>query len=122
MTTSNHVNIGTIIELHNVGRCTRQARDEYKLTTHSVTVLVGCYLLYKFINKTFSYTKIRTFVSYYNDYRLKKHLSLLVDNKFINLSGDRYTMTSKGIDLINSIADKQNSLTYEFCNKYNIEL
>ena len=65
----------------------------------------------------------KLFNGVYDFKRVKKYLGILVNVGLIAQRGvNKYGMTDKGIEAINEISHNSESLIYEFCNKYNLEL
>ena len=95
----------------------------YDINTHTIVVLITCYIYYKYINQSFSINRIRIFNTSYNYKRVKKYVLILVSKELITLAGvHKYTLTSLGLDIIKQISDNSYTIMYEFCQKYNIEL
>jgi hypothetical protein len=122
MTTSNSVNNGTIINLLMFGKSSKLIRDQYKLNTHHVTVLIGCYLYASCIKGSFTISNIRSFVGYYSLYRLKGYLDKLVSIDMLTFSGRYYSLTNQGYKTIEDISNNYDKVIYQFCSKFNIEL
>ena len=85
--------------------------------------MVACYLYSKYENSLFNQSAIVFYLRVYSSVRIKKYLGILVDIGLITQrGGNKYGMTDLGIQSINEISHNSESLIYEFCNKYNLEL
>jgi predicted transcriptional regulator len=59
----------------------------------------------------------------YDFNRVKKYIGILVSINLITQVGlNKYSMTDLGVSAIHEISQNSESLIYEFCNKYGIEL
>jgi hypothetical protein len=121
-TAYHNIDTGTIVKLLLTHRSSKQVRDRYKLNTHHITVLFGCYLYVTTVKDKFTLTGIRRFVSYYSHYRLIGYIDRLVSIDLLNLSGRYYSITDKGYQAIEEISNTNDKVIYEFCSKYNIIL
>lgn len=122
MTTANSINNGTMINLLLFGKSSKLIRDQYKLNTHHVTVLMGCYMYVSFVKGSFTISNIRSFIGYYSLYRLRGYLDKLVSIDLLTFSGRKYTLTNQGYKTIENISNNYDKVIYQFCNKFNIEL
>ena len=122
MNTANNINNGTIVNLLLFGKSTKLVRDQYKLNTHHVTVLIGCYIYVSFIKGSFTITNLRSFVGYYSLHRLRGYLDRLVSIDMLTFSGRKYTLTNQGYKTIQDISNNYDNVIYLFCNKFNINL
>jgi len=122
MTTSIVTCNSTIVRMLLTHKASKQTRDRYKLNTHHITVLLGCYVYCKNVKSSFALYPIRAFISFYSHYRLVNYINRLVSIGMITLAGARYSISSLGVQAVEEIADNSNSNLYSFCSKYNIEL
>ena len=122
-TASNNINTQSLLSLFLCFKSSTKIRSMYDINTHTIVVLITCFIYYKYINQTFSINRIRLFNTSYNYKRVKKYVLILVSKELITLAGvHKYTLTSLGLDIIKQISDNSYNIMYEFCQKYNIEL
>ena len=117
--TFNHSLLSTLYAF----RSSRSIRNKYNINVHSISVLIACYYYSVAVNPVFSVNQLSIFYTIYSYYRTKKYLILLDSIGLITQRGlNKYSMTDSGIAAINEISHNSESLIYEFCNKYNLEL
>ena len=127
-TASNNTNIPTILFLLLAYRSSMTIRQRYRLNTHHITVLIGCYFYSKQVNDTFTISSIVSFVTSYNHNRIKRYINDLIGCGLITQAGmsgtkiNKYTITQVGLNVINELSNKADQIIYDFCRKYNIEL
>lgn len=121
-TAHNGHNILPLLYIHYIYKSSRSVRDQYELNTHAITILVACYLYSCFVNSLFCHSHIRMYLGVYNSEKIKRYLLLLVDKGLLTQSGTKFSMTDTGIQAIEEISQNSESLIYEFCSKYGIEL
>ena len=122
MTALSEVDHSTVISLLLLPKASRAVRIRTKLDNHCITVLAGCYLYSLLVVPEFTLNAISLYVGYYNSKRLKAFMVRLVSNNYLTLSGNKYRITSAGIDAVKEISIAMDQLVYEFCNKYDIVL
>ena len=106
---------------------TKSVRRKYKISFNLLYVLIGCYSYTTLVNKQFSFTSIVNIVRIYNSVRLRKYFDILNNLGLVYQSSNKgsikyYSLSDKGIDMINEIIKEYNRCLYEFCNKYNVDL
>lgn len=121
MTHANNINISSVISMLLTGKASKQTRVKYKLNIHSITVLLGCYILSLSKDKYTLYN-ILYLIGYYNTHKLRYYLGKLISNDLLTFSGRHYSLTSEGYQVINDICIQYDNVIYQFCNKYNIDL
>ncbi len=113
----------TLLYIHYIYKSSQSVRRKYKLNTHAITILVACYLYSKYENSLFNQSAIVFYLRVYSSVRIKKYLGILVDIGLITQRCvNKYSLTDSGIQAINEISHNSESLIYEFCSKYNLEL
>ena len=118
-----NININSILSLHFIYKCSKSIRQRYSLNTHAITVLVGCYLYYTYIDRIFNITNIVKLLNVYSYTKVKRYVLLLDSIRLITLVGsNKYTLTDTGLSAIAEISNNANGLIYSFCSKYGIEL
>ena len=124
MTTCNTINNNTLLCTMLLGRASKQARVRYELDMYCMTVLYSCCIYGKYIKPLFTVTDIRSFVTYYNNGRIKIYINRLVNCSLLSIdsSTGKYFITQLGIDSIIEVSNNLDQLIYSFCGKYNIEL
>ena len=86
------------------------------------------YVYSRYINNNFTRRQILDFVSYYSGPKIESYFNVLLDRKFIALSGIKlkqfqlYSITSAGIQVIEELNKSYEDQMYLFCSKYNIVL
>jgi predicted transcriptional regulator len=122
-TPHNFINIHSILSIYFTFKQSRDIRQRFNINPHSIVVLVMCYVYSNYVKSLFTIGAIYSFNNTYNYNRLKKYIGILVDINLITQSGiNKYSMTDLGISAIHEISQKSESLIYEFCNRYGIEL
>lgn len=98
-------------------------RHLYKINYHSVNILISFYLYNRLVKDQASITAISRFMDYYTNVQVKKCIDSLVSCDLITLAGvNHYKITEKGIEAVNLVAENYNTVLYNFCSKYNIDL
>lgn len=98
-------------------------RHLYKINYHSVNILISFYLYNRLVKDQASITAISRFMDYYTNIQVKKCIDSLVSCDLITLAGvNHYKITDKGIAAVNLVAENYNTVLYNFCSKYNIDL
>jgi hypothetical protein len=92
-----------------------------------VLVLNGAYIYNKTFNKPFTRTQLLHFVTYYNNHKLGKLITVLTIKGYIEESGHykqylTYKISEKGIELISSLSIRYEEELYSFCSSNGIEL
>jgi len=91
-------------------------------------VLNGVYVYSRYIDNNFTRLQLLKFVSYYDNKRIGKYLTVLISHKFIIEAGIKlgrfqmYSISPLGIEVITDLNNSYQDQMYIFCNKYNIEL
>ena len=122
-TTSDNINIYSLLSLLLSFRSSRKVRSTYHINTVSIVVLMTCYIHYRYINPLFSIYGLRLLNTSYSYMIYRKYVSLLLELKMITQAGKtKFTFTDFGLDIIKQISDNSYTIMYDFCQKYNIEL
>jgi len=119
--------------IHNINyqlwfKVCRSVRKQYQVSTNVLMVLNGIYVYSKYIDNNFTRRQILDFVSYYSMPKIESYFNVLLDRKFIMLSGIKlkqfqlYSITLAGVQVIEALNKSHEDQMYIFCNKYNIEL
>jgi flavorubredoxin len=108
-------------------RVCKPIKVKYMISTNSVMVLNGSYVLYRATNQPFTRRQLRDFCKYYNNRKIDYYISVLIDKEMIALAGVKatrqlYTISELGIQVINELVKSYDEQLYLFCSKYNIEL
>ncbi|MBP7509391.1 MAG: hypothetical protein KA807_16385 [Prolixibacteraceae bacterium] len=104
-------------------KATKQARDQYKINTHQITVLFACYVCSVFIKDIFLIYNVSQILNSYNYKRLREYINSLVSIGLITLAGaNKYKLSSDGLQVIQDINNNMDKILYNFCNVYNIDL
>jgi predicted transcriptional regulator len=112
-----------LLYIHFIYKSSQSVRRQYELNTHAITILVACYLYSKYENVLFNQSAIVYYLNVYSSVRVKKYLRILVECSLLTQPVlNKYSLTNKGIESINEISHNSESLIYEFCNKYDLEL
>jgi len=115
--------IHTLLSIFFAFKTSKSVRRKYNINVHCISVLVACYLYTITVNPLFGINKVALYYGVYSYYVVKKYFIVLESIGLITQRGvNKYSMTDKGIDAINEISHNSESLIYEFCNKYNLEL
>jgi hypothetical protein len=126
MTTANDINHATLLSMFLTHQSSLSTRKQYDLNTYHITALFGAYLYCKYVEETFTIHTLEQMIRSYNHNRLKKYINRLEEVKLIDKVSispyNRYIITQRGVDAINTISNKLDSLIYSFCNSHNIEL
>jgi predicted transcriptional regulator len=122
-TISGNININILLSLHLCFRSTLPVRTQYHLNTLHVVILVSCYLYCKYVNPSFNVTQIAKFNTSFNYNKTKRYIQDLVSSDILTLARlNEFTLTDKGVQIIQEISDSSYNVIYEFCNKYSLEL
>lgn|SRR5574343_894632 len=98
-------------------------KAKYQVNYNTITFLCSVYLYYMHVNKSFTMTTIYLFCGYYNIRNVKRFINRLIELNIMTLAGaKKYTLTDTGLAVIKELEDNYNSVVYQFCNKYNIDL
>jgi hypothetical protein len=102
-------------------------KGRYKLSTNCLLILSGAYLFQQINKKPFTRYSLLKFVTYYNNVRLGKYITVLMKLGFISLAGEYrkhevFEISQNGISVIRELNDSYNRELVLFCSKYNIEL
>ncbi len=105
----------------------RMPRIRYKLSTNCLLVLNGCYVLSIILGKGYTTTKLRQFLNYYNQTKVKVYIKVLLDRKFIGISYTKgayiyYNITQLGIKVISDLNTSYEIELRKFLDLYNIVL
>lgn len=96
---------------------------QYKINYNCVNVLLTLYLYNRLVKDQASITGLSLFTNYYQNRVIKRHLDSLICLGFVTLAGvNHYKITEKGIEAVNLVAENYNTVLYNFCSKYNIDL
>lgn len=122
-TASPNVNYNTLLSIFFAFRSSRSIRNKYNLNVYCISILVSCYVYSISVKSVFSINNIVLFYTVYSYYRVKKYLVQLCSIDLMTLVGsNKYTLTDKGISAIEEISQNSESLIYEYCSRYGIEL
>jgi hypothetical protein len=102
-------------------------RIKYSLSTNCILVLNGAHLYNTILNKPFTRYNLLKFVSYYDNSRIGKYITVLVEHGFIIPDGlyrnhQMYCISGKGKQVIQELNESYNSELIKFCSLYNIEV
>lgn len=122
MTTVPNINPSLILSFLLAAKSHKVIRDQYKLNLHVIMVLFGCYVYSQYISRDIIKTRLKLMIGYYSDKMISKYLSLLVDNNMLTFSGRKYTLTNQGYKTIEDISSNYDTVIYNFCSKFNINL
>jgi predicted transcriptional regulator len=106
---------------------TKPTRRKYKISFNLLYTLIGCHCYTTLVKDKFSFTSIHTIVRIYDNKRLHKYFTILEDLGLVYQSSNKgtikyYSLSDKGINMINEIIREYNRCLYEFSNKYNVVL
>jgi len=102
----------------------RPIANQYKLNYNCISVLVGLYL-HALINsnKGILITHLAKFLLYYyTTQQIRRYLDKLISFDLVISKNRYYYLTELGYSAINIIHQRSESLIYDFCNRYSIEL
>jgi len=105
----------------------RKACKQYRLSVNCILVLNGAYIYNKTFGKPFTRTQLLKFVTYFDNHRIGKFMTVLMCNGYIEESGHykqylTYKISEKGIELISSLSIRYEEELYSFCSSNGIEL
>ena len=115
--------IHTLLSIFYSFKTSKSVRRKYNINVHCISVLVACHLYSITVNPLFGINKIALYYGVYSYYVVKKYIVQLCSIGLIAQRGtNKYTLTDSGIEAMGEISQQSESLIYEFCNKYNLEL
>jgi hypothetical protein len=102
----------------------RPIANQYKLNYNCISVLVGLYLHASISsNKGILITHLAKFLLYYyTTQQIRIYLDKLISFDLVVSKNRLYYLTELGYSAINIIQQRSESLVYDFCNRYGIEL
>ena len=105
----------------------KSIKHKYNLSTNCLLVLNGVYLYSEVFNMSFTRFALLKFVTYYDNVRLGKYLSVLIGLKFIIESGlykghQLYCISPDGLQVIKELNDSYIIELNKFIDKYHVIL
>jgi len=120
------MNLEVNYTIHLLYRAFVPIRKKHDLSVNTILVLNACYIFQRNVGTAFSQSSIRNFITYFNYFRIKYYIGVLLEKKMIYesdfVSYQLYKLTPLGIDVIEGLnGDFQESMV-KFCTQYNIQL
>ena len=102
-------------------------KRKHRLTFNLQLCLISMYLYSKIVERDFSRTGIKSFMTYFNSHYINRYFDIFQDRRLIVKSCIRnsyqfYRLTNQAITTVEEIPVNYNKVLYEFCNKYNVVL
>ena len=115
------------INFHIWFKVCKPIKRKYKLSTNCLLVLNGSYVLFMINSSDFTRRKLLDFVSYYDNVRLGKYITVLISHGYIIESGMKatrqlYRLSEKGLIVIKELNESYELELYKFCSLYGISL
>jgi hypothetical protein len=105
----------------------RKACKQYRLSVNCILVLNGAYIYNKVYGKAFTRTQLLKYVTYFNNVKIGKFMTVLMTHGFIDVVGkykqyDVYMISPRGIECIEGLEKSYEEQLYLFLNSNGIEL
>ena len=112
---------------HILFKACKPIRGKFGISVNCLLVLNGAYLYYTILNKPFTRYSLLKFVTYYDNVRLGKYITVLMKKDYIIESGiikghNVYSISLAGLQVIKELNESYNKELVLFCSKYGIEL
>lgn len=106
--------------IYNLFRILRPLRLKYNLTINELVLLTGIITYTRFNSTTFSISAIRKYIGYFSGNKMNYYIKSLQNKECIVLCDiyngyNRYKLTDKGIEVINSIDSCYQKALNKFC-------
>lgn len=115
------------INYHIWFRACKTVKGKYKLSTNCLLVLNGAYLYNRCIKTGFTRYALLKFVRYYDNVKIGSYMTVLMSNGYIDKPGmfkghQLYSISTKGIEVIEELNKSYEVEFDRFCKQYNISL
>lgn len=115
------------INFHIFFKVCKPIRTRHKISVNCLLVLNGAYLLQLSSGKSFTRYRLLKFVTYYDNVRIGKYITVLTEHKFI-IESDLYKghqtfiLSSLGLSVIKELNESYEIELRKFIDLYNIVL
>jgi hypothetical protein len=102
-------------------------RGKYKLSVNCLLCLSGAFLYGSVLNRSFTRYSLLKFISYYDNVRIGKYMTVLISKGYIeesviNKGHQTYCVSDKGKQVIKELNESYDKELILFCSKYSIVL
>lgn len=115
------------VGLHKSFSFAKPVKGQYKLSTNCLLVLNAAYLYNRCIKTGFTRFALLKFARYYDNVKIGNYMTVLMSNGYIDKTEvyrghQLYSISAKGIEVIEELNQSYAKEFDLFCKKYNISL